>query len=135
MCEPGNPQKVWASPPICKYFCRNPNPGTFGLDAKLLAFVVAHQKYSSFSGKEIIKRTNKHTTSFPGSLFFPPQLSLSLSRWGGKKRDPGNKVDKHTAPIKSLSPSVDSHHQIGFTCRRVFHQYTLVAGFHRCLQP
>ena len=31
-------------------------------------------------------------TSFPGSLILPPHCLSSLALWGGKIRDPGNKV-------------------------------------------
>ena len=47
------------NPPIHKYVCHNPNPLNFSLNAKPLA-CVAHRKYSSFSGREIIKTRNKH---------------------------------------------------------------------------
>ena len=33
------------------------------------------------------------STSFPGSLFFPPKATNDSIAFGGKKRDPGNEVE------------------------------------------
>ena len=64
---------------------------------------------STMGTRRNMSERRRGTTSFPGSLFFPPnaiEQNCSIA-FGGKKRDPGNEVGRGTETDKNCNYMVE----------------------------